>query len=101
MALHYNITGEASQELVSPNSKTIVSSISLTNVHSTNSCTVDLFIYSCSGTFYFLKGVNLPIGSTLVHNNLSFENDGENSFGLYIKLTKYASETPAVDVNIM
>ena len=69
MALHYNITGEASQELVSPNSKTIVSSISLTNVHSTNSCTVDLFIYSCSGTFYFLKGVNLPIGSTLVHNN--------------------------------
>jgi len=101
MALHHNITGETAQELIAPNSKINVSSVSLTNVHGTNTCTVDLFIYSCNGTYYFLKDVNLPIGSTLIHDSLSFENDGENSFGLYIKLTKSASETPAVDVNII
>jgi len=100
MALHHKITGETNQELIAPDSRLDVTTVSLTNVHGTNACTVDLFIYSCKGTFYFLKDVNLPIGASLIHDQLRFGNDGDTSFGLYIKLTKSASETPAVDVTI-
>ena len=52
-----------------------------------------------TGRFYLLKGVELPIGTSLIYGDVSFSNnDGE--FGLYIKLTKSASETPAVDLII-
>ena len=50
-----------------------------------------------TGKFYLLKGVELPIGTTLIYNNMRFSNSA-GEFGLYIKLTKSASETPAVDV---
>ena len=49
-----------------------------------------------TGKFYILKSISLPVGVTLLHD-FSFDN-GTNQFGLYIKLTKTASETPSVDV---
>ena len=99
MAVYKNITGELTQELISVGANIKPRSISLTNIHGSTKCTVDLYIEKkLFGTFYILKDVTLPIGTTLTHS-LSFNNTvGE--FGLFIKLTKSASETPAVDVII-
>ena len=95
---HHNITGELTQELLPVGNNTSVSKISLTNIEGTNICTVDLYIEKkLVGKFYLLKGVELPIGVTLIYNDISFNNNTDQ-FGLYIKLTKSASETPTGDV---
>lgn len=100
MARHFNITGELTQELLAVGSSTSVSKISLTNIEGTNNCTVDLYIEKkLTGKFYLLKGVELPIGATLIYEDIRFNNNSDQ-FGLYIKLTKSASETPTVDVII-
>ncbi len=100
MARHFNITGELTQELLAAGSSTSVSKISLTNIEGTNNCTVDLYIEKkLTGKFYLLKGVELPIGTTLIYDDMKFSNRA-GEFGLYIKLTKSASETPAVDIII-
>ena len=100
MAKHFNITGELTQELLAPGDSVRASKISLTNVQGTNKCTVDLYIEKkLTGKFYLIKGVELPIGATLIYNDITF-NNSDGQFGLYIKLTKSASETPAVDVII-
>ena len=101
MARHFNITGELTQELLAAGDNTNISSISLTNVDSTGTAVdadVDLYIEKkLTGKFYLLKSISLPIGVTLFHDIVSFNNfSGE--FGLFIKLTKSASEIPAVDV---
>jgi hypothetical protein len=94
----YNITGELTQELLAVGTGKTVSSIILTNIEGTNACTVDLYIEKkLSGKFYLMKDVSLPIGATLTNSNIGFNNDNDG-YGLYIKLTKSASETPAVDV---
>tara|TARA_Y100001963_G_scaffold155065_1_gene245235 strand:+ start:725 stop:1033 length:309 start_codon:yes stop_codon:yes gene_type:complete len=99
-SLHHNITGEVTKELLSPGDNLRISSISLCNIHASNACTVDLYIEKRSGgTYYYLKGVTLPLGVTLTQENLSFDNSNDE-YGLYIKLTKSASETPSVDVII-
>ena len=96
MARHHNITGELTQELSAAGDNISVSKISLTNVEGTYPCTVDLYIEKIlTGKFYLLKGVELPIGATLIYDEILV---GTRQFGLYIKLTKSASETPAVDV---
>ena len=98
MAKYFNITSELTQELLAVGDNTPVSKISLTNIEGTNACTVDLYIEKkLTGKFYLLKGVDLPIGTTLIYDNMRFSN-AAGEFGLYIKLTKSASETPAVDV---
>jgi|TARA_R100001198_G_scaffold27179_2_gene14313 hypothetical protein len=99
MALYYNITGELTQELISTESNYSPSTITLTNIEGTNKCTVDLYLQKkLTGKFYILKDVELLIGTTQVHNIFV---DTSNNFTLYIKLTKSASETPAVDVVIV
>jgi hypothetical protein len=104
MAKHFNITGassaaaELTRELLAPGDGIGVSKISLTNIHATHPCTVDLYIEKkLTGKFYLLKAVDLPIGSTLIYDNMKFSN-ATGEFGLYLKLNKSASETPAVDV---
>jgi len=100
MAKHYNISGELTQELLAAGDAVTVTSISFVNTHATASCTVDLYIEICSlGKFYLLKGVDLPIGNTLMYDSVKFLNS-TGEFGLYVKLNKSASETPAVDVII-
>jgi len=95
---HHNISGELTQELLAAGSNIPISKISLTNIEGTNTCTVDLYIEKeLIGKFYLLKGVELPIGATLIHSDVRF-NNAKGEFGLYIKLTKSAAETPAVDV---
>ena len=99
MAIYKNITGELTQELLAVGDNASPSSIRLTNIHGTNKCTVDLYIEKkLTGKFYLIKDISLPIGATLLQNLTINNSNGE--FGLYIKLTKSASETPAVDVII-
>jgi len=97
--LHHNITGEVTTELLAPGDDVKVSSISIANVEGSNACSVDLYIWKLDvGQFYFFKQLNLP-ADTSFNYETSFDNS-EGEFGLYIKLTKSASETPAVDVII-
>ena len=98
--LHHNISGELTKELLAAGDNVNVSKVSLTNIHADTKCTVDLYIEKkLTGTFYLLKAVELPIGVTLIYENIKFNNNSDQ-FGLYIKLTKSASETPTVDVII-
>ena len=94
---NHNISGELTKELLAAGDDIRVSGISLANIHASTTCTVDLYIEKkLTGTFYIMKSVSLPIGVVLSHN-FSFDN-ATGEFGLYIKLTKSASETPTVDV---
>ena len=98
MAKHFNIKGELTQELLAAGDNASVSSIFLTNVHASTKCTMDLYIEKkLTGKFYLLKNISLPVGVTLSHNIVGFSNSA-GQFGLYIKLTKSASEVPSVDV---
>ena len=97
--LHHNISGELTQELLAVGDDVNVTQISLVNVHATIFCTVDLYIEKTTGLFYFMKNVAIPAGVTLIleKGDLQFSNK-TGEFGLYIKLTKSASEVPSVDV---
>ena len=102
MANHHNISGELTQELLAAGDSVNVTSISMVNVHASTTCTVDLYVEKkLAGKFYFIKNLSLPVGVTLLLENgdLKFNNN-TNEFGLFIKLTKGASETPVVDVII-
>lgn len=106
MAQYFNITGassaaaELTRELLAAGSSVSVSKIFLTNIHADTKCTVDLYIEkTLTGKFYLLKGVELPVGVTLEYENPLFSNKA-GEFGLYLKLTKSASEIPSVDVII-
>ena len=97
---HHNISGELTQELLAAGDKVSVHKISLTNIHASLPCYVDLYIEKpLTGKFYLIKKIELPIGATLIYDDMTFSN-AEGQFGLYIKLTKSASETPTVDVII-
>ena len=96
---YHNISGELTQELLAAGDNVSFSSISLTNIHASTTCTVNLYIEKkLTGTFYVIKGVELPVGVILSHD-FTFDNS-TGEFGLYIKLTQGASETPTVDVII-
>ena len=100
MARFFNITGELTQRLLEAGENVKVNKVSLTNIEGTNKCTVDLYIEKkFTGKFYLIKGVELPIGATLIYDDIKFNNNN-GEFSLYIKLTKSASETPAVDLII-
>ena len=87
MAQYFNISGELTQELLAAGDGVRVKKIALTNVQKVATCKVDLYIEKkLTGKFYLLKGVELPIGGTLVYDDISFSN-ATDEFGLYIKLT--------------
>ena len=99
MATHFNISGELTQELLAAGSNIKVSKISLTNVQKVSKCKVDLYIEKeLTGKFYLLKGVELPIGATLIYDDIKFSNN-TGHFGLYIKLTDGATFTLTGSIN--
>ena len=101
MTRYHNISGELTQELLAVGNNIRVNSISLCNIHANTKCTVDVYAEKKTlGKFYFLKAVELPMGVTLVYEDLVFDNSTDQ-FGLFIKLTKSASETPTVAVILM
>ena len=100
MAKHFNISGELTQQLLAPGENVKVSKISLTNIQKVSSCKVDLYIDKVStGKFYLLKGVELPIGATLIYDENRFSNTTDE-FGLYIKLTDGASFTLTGSIDV-
>ena len=87
MAKYFNISGELTQQLLAPGDNVNISKISLTNIQKVSKCKVDLYIEKAlTGKFYLLKGVELPIGATLIYDDIKFSNRA-GEFGLYIKLT--------------
>ena len=87
MASYFNISGELTRQLFAPGNNVNVSKISLTNTQKVSKCKVDLYIEKVfTGKFYLLKGVELPIGATLIYDDIKFSNE-VNEFGLFIKLT--------------
>ena len=103
MASYHNISGELTQELLEAGDNIVINSISLANIHDSTTCTVDLYIEKqLTGKFYIIKSVQLPVGATLILEDSEVKfNNKANGFGLFIKLTQGASETPAVDVIIL
>ena len=100
MAQYFNITGERTQELLAAGDNIPTSKISLTNIEGTYPCTVDLYIEKkLTGKFYLLKAVDLPIGATLIYDNMKFSNATEG-FGLYIKLTDGATFTMTGSIDV-
>ena len=99
MATHFNISGELTQELLAAGSNVKVNKISLTNTQKVSKCKVDLYIEKkLTGKFYLLKGVELPIGATLIYDDIKFSN-ATGEFGLYIKLTDGATFTLTGSIN--
>jgi hypothetical protein len=94
--LHHNISGELTTQLLAAGDNVNVSKISLTNSQKVSKCKVDLYIEKkLVGKFYLLKGVEIPMGATLVYdssNGVRFSN-AAGEFGLYIKLTDGATFT--------
>ena len=100
MATHFNISGEVTQELVAPGDNLNVSKVRLTNVQKVSKCKVDLYIEKkLKGKFYLLKQVELPIGATLVFDNINV-NSAAKEYGLYIKLTDGASFTLTGSIDV-
>ena len=98
--LHHNISGELTQQLLAPGDNINISKISLTNIQKVSECKVDLYIEkTLSGKFYLLKGVELPVGATLIYDDIAF-NNGSSQFGLYIKLTDGASFTMTGSIDV-
>ena len=98
--LHHNISGELTQELLAPGDGVNVSKISLTNVQKVSPCKVDLFIQKAlTGRFYLLKGVEIPIGATLIYDDIKFSNVADE-FVLYIKLTDGATFTLTGSIDV-
>ena len=98
--LHHNISGELTQQLLATGDNINVSKISLTNIQKVSECKVDLYIEkTLTGKFYLLKGVELPVGATLIYDDIAF-NNGSDQFGLYIKLTDGASFTMTGSIDV-
>ena len=98
--LFHNISGELTKELLAAGDNARVSQISFTNTHGTTPCTLDLYIEKkLLGKFYLIKDLQLPIGASFIYDSVRFSNE-QGEFGLFMKLTKGASETPTVDVII-
>jgi hypothetical protein len=105
--LHHNISGELTTQLLAAGDNVNVYKISLTNSQKVSKCKVDLYIEKAEypvglgGKFYLLKGVEIPMGATLVYdssNGVRFSN-ATGEFGLYIKLTDGASFELTGDIN--
>ena len=95
MARYFNITGALTQELIAAGTNATISSIHLTNVHATDTVTIDLYLEKVlKGKFYITKAK--VVANYLILENMKFDNK-DNEFGLYIKLN--ASDS-AVDVII-
>ena len=103
---HHNISGELTQELLAVGDGVNVTSISLTNIHASTTCSVDLYIEKqLTGKFYVEKSLALAVGTSVTLKDVKFSNKA-NQFGLFIKLGKPAVFTltgtidPAASVTV-
>ena len=87
MALFHNISGTVSKELVARGQNVKVKEINISNTHASTTATVDLYVNDLVNTYYFMKGVSIPAGVSLVldQESISFDNS-IHGFGLFVKL---------------
>ena len=96
-----NITTALTAELVAPGENVTIESVALTNVHASDSVTVNLYKETKNNKIYIVKNLVIPYGVTLLldSDHVKFFTGRSVSLGagLYIKLS--ASDS-AVDVII-
>ena len=104
--LYYNVTGSTgvSVELIKPGGNTpALSSVLITNIHSSSAATVSLFIQDdpeegTTKTFHIIKEHVIPVASSfIVDNDYGILNNDWEQFGLYI--TVGGSDTVDVLMN--
>ena len=97
MAAQINkISGSTAVELISSLTKFNIKSISLANIHDSDSVTVDLYLSDASNSYYILKNVVIPKGVTMFLED-EFVEFERTVYSLYIKL---GSGSSTVDVII-
>ena len=95
---HHNISGELTTELLAPGDNVTTASVSLANVHGSQTVSIDLFIQKpLTGKFYLFKNLSLPAGASYVYNPNFSNREGE--FGLYIKLKEANTFTLTGSIN--
>ena len=90
------ISGLTATLLIDSTATVSVNSLSISNIHGTDSVNVDLYLYDADGSYYIFKNLNIPVGASLFlkGTEIEFPRDFQS---LYIKLS--ASDS-AVDVLI-
>jgi len=79
------ITGSTAVLLATKEDSVDVSHISFTNIHSTDSATIDLYLKDDTYSYYILKKVTLPIGASLHVDGFDLDFDKE-LYNLYVSL---------------
>lgn len=87
MALYYNLNGSTAQttELIKPDLDYDFAVINISNTHSSNDATVDLFISDPVQVknYYYIKNVKIPSGTSVtLDQNFNYSVD----FGLYLSI---------------
>jgi len=91
------ISGSTQVKLISINAKVRpIKSMSLANIHASDSVSVDVFLANPTDNYYIIKNVVIPFAATLVLDE-ELVNYNTNVYNLYIKLSAGDS---AVDVII-
>ena len=92
---HNGVTAGINMELIAPGENSgEVSSIMITNMHDTSDATVTLFLQNqpfgaAFSTINIIKKIIIPAGASLLLDDpklLSFDNGGENGYGLYLTI---------------
>ena len=93
---YHNVTGNVTKELLAAGNDVSVSSISFSNVHTSDDATISVWIQKkLVGNFYLINKLLLPVGATVIWNG-TFKNTADE-FGLYMKT---GAADSAVDVII-
>ena len=99
--MNKNVTTALTTELIKPGSNVKIQSISLANVHASDSVSVNLYKEMRNTQVYIIKNLVIPKGVSLFldHDNVKISSGKteKNGMGLYIKLSAADS---AVDVII-
>tara|TARA_B100000941_G_C28322774_1_gene457396 strand:+ start:68 stop:364 length:297 start_codon:yes stop_codon:yes gene_type:complete len=92
MIKHYNVTGNSTEELISPNTfRNVINGFWITNKHASDAVVVDLYVEKLlTGTFYYLKSQSIAVSNYLQVKDIRIENG--NGFGVYIKLNNSDSD---------
>tara|TARA_R100001510_G_scaffold46878_2_gene43955 strand:- start:620 stop:916 length:297 start_codon:yes stop_codon:yes gene_type:complete len=87
MAIYYNLNGSTAQttELIKPDLDYDFTAINISNTHSSNDATIDLFISDPVNVknYYYIKNVKIPSGASVILNE-SFNYNID--FGLYLSI---------------
>ena len=102
MSKFYNVKGasvsggQLTTELIKPSEEFDVKSVSLANIHGSDSASVDVFLANPTDNYYIIKNVVIPFATTLILEEDEVDYN-TSVYNLYVKLS--ASDS-AVDIII-